>query len=235
MTDIDLYSKESLAAIAESNFLSVDDMQSLSKMREELQDTWEKRQIWRTETEMRFSVLNDAKFPTKASKYWQSVREQAVFFENLVALSFQYRRQLIKITRLKKNLELATDPLDKQEIEIDIEEALYGKRTMELSAKDRMRELNLWSKIKSELDDGSFDVNDVNSHQLESYTKRMLSECKSVKSTGAHLSHAEARNLLGQTASLVRLCEEKGMLNKIAGSTDEETMKLLGYTSIRKD
>ena len=32
------------------------------------------------------SVLQDAKYPTKASKYWQCVREQNVFLENLMSL-----------------------------------------------------------------------------------------------------------------------------------------------------
>ena len=50
----------------------------------ELQDTWVKKQIFRTETEMRFSVLSDNKYGTKAAKYWQSVREQNTHFENLM-------------------------------------------------------------------------------------------------------------------------------------------------------
>ena len=42
------------------------------KMVPELQDTWMKKQMFRTETEMRFSVLSDNKYPTKAAKYWIS-------------------------------------------------------------------------------------------------------------------------------------------------------------------
>ena len=46
----------------------------LSELKEELQDTIQKVQKYRTETEMRVSVLNDASHPTPASKYWQCVR-----------------------------------------------------------------------------------------------------------------------------------------------------------------
>ena len=60
------------------------------RMVPELQDTWVKKQVFRTETEMRFSVLNDAKYGTNAAKYWQSVREQNPHFENLMMLSFDY-------------------------------------------------------------------------------------------------------------------------------------------------
>ena len=52
--------------------LKEEDAQSIVKLKEELTDTWTKKQIFRTETEMRISVLNDGKHPTQASKYWQS-------------------------------------------------------------------------------------------------------------------------------------------------------------------
>ena len=55
----------------------------LQELKEELVDTHDKVQIYRTETEMRYSVLNDGRFPTKASKYWQAVREQDVFNKQL--------------------------------------------------------------------------------------------------------------------------------------------------------
>ena len=32
-----------------------------------------------------------------------------------------------------------------------------------------MREIKMWSKLKSEFNDGSFNDKDVNEHQLESY------------------------------------------------------------------
>lgn len=234
MTDIDLYSESAFAAVAESRFLSQEDTQALAKMREELQDNWEKRQIWRTETEMEFSVLNDVMHPTKASKYWQAVREQATFFEGLVMLSFQYRRHLIKLERLKKNLETAATDLDKQEAEIDIEEALYQKREMELASKDRMRELKLWSQIKAKLDDGTFDTQDVNAHQLEGYTQRFLAECDAVRKTGANLGNGEARNLMGHALTALRICEEKGILQQVLSGCGvaDNVMPLLGFRKI---
>ena len=71
----------------------------------ELRDTWTKKQMFRTQTEMEFSVLNDAKYPTNGAKYWQCVREQNVFLENLMSLSFDYRRNEVKIKRLEKKLD----------------------------------------------------------------------------------------------------------------------------------
>ena len=84
-----------------------EDVKFLEGVKEELNDTWNKRQIFRTETEMRISVLNDVKFPTNSSKYWQSVREQGVMFENLVTLSFEYRRNDIELEKVVKAKSLA--------------------------------------------------------------------------------------------------------------------------------
>ena len=80
--------------INEFHLLNKDDLSSLMNMNEELQRTFQVNQIWRSETEMRYSVLNDTKFPTPSSKYWQAVREQSVFYQELILLAFQYEKEL---------------------------------------------------------------------------------------------------------------------------------------------
>ena len=67
-----------------NNLLESNDLNSFKGMVEELRDTWTKKQIFRTETEARFSVLQDNNHPTMGAKYWQCVREQNVFLENLM-------------------------------------------------------------------------------------------------------------------------------------------------------
>ena len=96
-----------------NNLLEPEEVKLFKGLTEELRDTWTKKQMFRTETEMQFSVLNDAKFPTKAAKYWQCVREQNVFLENLMSLSFEYRRAEVKQKRLEQKLEKEEDPLKK--------------------------------------------------------------------------------------------------------------------------
>ena len=88
-----------------NNLLDPEEVKIFKGLTEELRDTWTKKQMFRTETEMQFSVLNDAKYPTKAAKYWQCVREQNVFLENLMSLSFDYRRAEVKIKRLQEKLD----------------------------------------------------------------------------------------------------------------------------------
>ena len=48
-----------------TNILDKQDVKEFKKLIPELQDTWKKKQMFRTETEMRFSVLSDNKYPPK--------------------------------------------------------------------------------------------------------------------------------------------------------------------------
>ena len=191
-----------------SNVLDPQDFKNFVALKEEIKDTWHKKQVFITETEMRMSVLQDAKYPTLASKYWQCVREQNVFFENLMSLSFDYRKNEVKIKRLKKKLAEETDPLRAEMLEITLEEKLYNRANMELVAKDRMREIDQWSKLKAEYDDGSFDTKNVNTHQAQSYKLIMQNKVKTLTSGS---SQAEVFNVVGQLQTLERL-EKEGVL-----------------------
>ena len=184
------------------NILSTEDVKEFKNMVGEFRDTWTKKQIFRTETEARISVLQDMKYPTKASKYWQCVREQNVFLENLMGLSFDYRRNDVKIKRLEKKIQEEGDDLKKELWQIDLDEKRYSKASMELTAKDRMRELKMWSKLKGEFNDGTFDTGDVNQHQLESYNKIMQHKSKTL-TPGS--SQAEVFNVMGQLQTIERV------------------------------
>ena len=131
-----------------NNLLDPEEVKTFKSLTEELRDTWTKKQMFRTETEMQFSVLNDAKYPTKAAKYWQCVREQNVFLENLMTLSFDYRRAEVKQKRLEQKLEKEEDPLKRELLQIDIDEKVYSKASMQLVARDRMREIKTWLILK---------------------------------------------------------------------------------------
>ena len=107
--------------------LKQEDAQAIVALKEELTDTWTKKQIFRTETEMRISVLNDGKHPTQASKYWQSVREQNAMFEALMGLSFDLRKSNVKRLKLERKLQAAIDSgddLKQMSIQIDSRQLL---------------------------------------------------------------------------------------------------------------
>jgi len=194
-----------------NNLLDPEDVKQFKGLTEELRDTWTKKQMFRTETEMSFSVLNDAKYPTKAAKYWQCVREQNVFLENLMTLSFEYRRIEVKIKRLQEKLDKEEDSLKKELLQIDIDEKIYNKASMQLVARDRMREIKLWSKFKKKFDDGSFDTKDVNTHQLHSYHLTMKNKAETLTEGS---SQPEVFNVLGQLQSIERIKKENGQLEQ---------------------
>ena len=194
-----------------NNLLDPEEVKIFKGLTEELRDTWTKKQMFRTETEMQFSVLNDAKYPTKAAKYWQCVREQNVFLENLMTLSFDYRRAEVKIKRLQEKLDKEEDPLKRELLQIDIDEKTYGKASMQLVARDRMREIKLWSKFKKKFDDGSFDTKNVNTHQLNSYHLTMKNKAETLTSGS---SQPEVFNVLGQLQSIERIKKDIAIENK---------------------
>ena len=185
-----------------TNILDKDDVKDFKKLIPELQDTWHKKQMFRTETEMRFSVLSDNKYPTKAAKYWQSVREQNTHFENLVHLSFDARKNEVEIKKLQRDIKKEKDPLEVELKQIEIEEKLYGKASMELVAKHRMREVATWSKLKKEFHDNNFDDKDVDSHQAESYKLQLQHRANTIT---AGTSQAEVFNIVGQVDTLNRV------------------------------
>jgi hypothetical protein len=194
-----------------NNLLDSEEVKIFKGLTDELRDTWTKKQMFRTETEMQFSVLNDAKYPTKASKYWQCVREQNVFLENLMQLSFDYRREEVKQKRLEQKLEKEEDSLKKELLQIDIDQKIYSKASMQLVARDRMREIKLWSKFKKKFDDGSFDTKNVNTHQLNSYHLTMKNKAETLTSGS---SQPEVFNVLGQLQSIERIKKDLQIENK---------------------
>ena len=185
-----------------NNLLEQQDLTDFKGMVDELRDTWTKKQMFRTETEARFSVLQDNRYPTKAAKYWQCVREQSSYLDNLMTLSFDYRRNEAKIKWLEGKIKKEEDEYKATKYKIDLDEAIFGKASMEKVAKHRMREIKMWSGLKKEFNDGSFNDKDVNQHQLESYG---LQYHEKAKTLNANSSESEIFNVMGQLQSLQRI------------------------------
>ena len=158
--------------------------------------------MFRTETEARFSVLQDNRYPTKAAKYWQCVREQSSYLDNLMTLSFDYRRNEAKIKWLEGKVEKEEDEYKATKYQIDLDECRFAKASMEKVAKHRMREIKMWSKLKKEFNDGSFNDKDVNQHQLESYGRQYAEKARQLTENS---SDTDKFNVLGQLQSLQRI------------------------------
>jgi hypothetical protein len=113
------------------------------------------------------------------------------------------------------------DDLRKELLQVNLDEKIYAKANMELTAKDRMRELKMWSKLKKEYDDGTFDTKDVNQHQLDSYSKIMQNKAKTLTEGS---SQPEVFNVLSQLKTIERV-QRDGELDyqkREAISTEQE-------------
>ena len=220
----DLTTPSQFNQLFDSQLLTRDDLDVISRLKPELIDTLKKTQIHRTRTEMEVSVLNDIKHPTPASKYWQSIREQGVMFEELVLLSFEYRKKQVEVKILERKFNNEEDELEKELLKIEIEKEKYVLSAQERVAKARIREINDWSEIKTrelKLMNG-LDVDNVDNHQLISYTKRWIQQSIMMGGNG---SPAERQNLLGQLRSGVNACIKNGVLGLVLNDfhTDVQT------------
>ena len=170
---------------------------------------------------MEISVLNAIKHPTPASKYWQSVREQNVMFQELVMLSYEYRKNVIKIKMIKRKIDKEEDDLERELLQVELERKLFILKQQEKVAKDRIREISMWSDIKTREAQAMSkeDLADVDAHQLISYTKRWIKQSIIMGGSG---SPAERQNLLGQLRSGILACYKKGILNKVLSAYDKE-------------
>ena len=205
-----------------NNILEPEQVKKFKEMTSELRDTWTKKQMFRTKTEMEFSVLNDAKYPTNAAKYWQCVREQNTHMENLMHLSFDYRKNEIEIKKLQKKLEEEKDELEKEMIEVEIDQKTYSKANMQLVAGHRLREVTEWSNFKKIYNDGTFDDKNVDTHQLLSY-KKIMKNRQNTLTPGS--SQPEVFNVLGQMQTIERVEEERKALGHQQKKAISETPK----------
>ena len=69
----------------------------------------------------------------------------------------------------------------------------------------------MWSKLKLEFNDGSFNDKDVNEHQLESYRLMYRNKAENLTS---NTSEAEVFNIVGQLSSLERIKKSGELENK---------------------
>lgn len=204
---------QSLSIIESSKILTQDDLTQLSGLKNELQDVFMNVQIFRTRTEMEASILNDLKHPTPDSKYWQAMREQNVMFQELVMLSYEYRKNQVETKILERKFISESDDLEKELLLIEIEKKQFIGINQERTAKDRIREIHEWHEIKESLKpDMTASLTDVNEHQLISYTIRWINQLSGMSE---NTSISERNNLLGQLDKGLKLCREKEYIDKV--------------------
>tara|TARA_R110000824_G_scaffold29845_3_gene98870 strand:+ start:1831 stop:2496 length:666 start_codon:yes stop_codon:yes gene_type:complete len=169
----------------------------------DMEQSWRTRQIYRTEPEMRFSVLNDGKHPTPAAKYWQAVREQYGMFTSIESLRFDYRESQIELLEIQRAIDETTDQIHVMRLEVRRDRENYKLASMYAEASDRLREVALWARLKAEAleADPNINVEDVSEHQWETMHRVLLNRQASI---GAGSGQAEIINVRGPLLTMDR-------------------------------
>lgn len=206
----------SLKVVEKARLLEAEDFEVVSQLKNELTHTYWNVQRFRTRTEMEVSVLNDVKFPTPESKYWQALREQYVMYKELVWLSFDYETNLIELEKLKRKFKNEKDDLERKLLRVEIRKKKFIKLNHERTGAARVREIRDWHEIMEHwsefVNKDQLDMGTVNDHQLISYTIRWVKQAMIMGSTG---SPAERQNLYGQLDSGLKTCLKRKLLDKV--------------------
>ena len=205
------------------HILDEKDSKIVQQLSNELIDTYEKAHMYRSDTEARISILNDIEYPTPAAKYWQCVREQNSHFEEAINESYRIKWCKIEVLKAEKAIKEGIEEGDEikrleGELEKDGKTIEIGNLTRSL--KWRIYELQMWSDIKAELDDGSFDTTHVNSHMSETYqlywadrVKALHKDSPSGEIINALGSYISSQKVVGENNKIIPFSEIDPVLN----------------------
>jgi len=229
--DLKVFTKDAITVIEDTPLFDDGEKQELVAASRNMENSFFNSQVFRTDTEARVSVLNDVKFPTPASKYYQSLREMNVHQCELVNLLFDYedKKQDIKIAQVEAaELESEYEKLaDKDSLEatkleaqmtkknIELERQVFALKNMKRAADGRKREIMQWDRILNELEPileaAKIPTNDPDAHQKVSYAVRFTRQTINALKSNAKMDVAEANNLIGQLTTTMKSISEQGL------------------------
>ena len=214
---------DSLKNIADSSVLDNEDLASLQDLMPGIEQSIQGHTIYRTTTEALFSVLNDVKFPTAASKYHQAKREQLVMFENLVGLSFDYRAALIELEVVESKIS-NSNGFKLKKLEVKRDRLQFRLMWMRKDGQERIRELKMWAQIMKDLAESDvFDTDNKDADELRAFTLRYLWELPAACRAGNDVGGAV--NIIAQARTGLTECERRNI--KLPANLVERSKRLL--------
>lgn len=193
------YTEQGIEQIRTTGLLSKENLNKIEAIKGDLIETYQTNRIWRTETEMRYSVLDDTKHPTPGMKYIQARLEQDVHFTNLMYLACEYDEKKGELMVLEAELEEIENDAELTEKmragkvlqkKAQIRKAEFNLLEMEKAGHHRVREVATWEKIKKELRNNyKFDPNDYEAIQREGLPLRFRNQLAVAHETQATTGH----------------------------------------------
>ena len=188
-----------IKTIDESGMLTPENIQAIQTVTKSVEAGFKRRQRFRPRFLMETAVLNDMKFPTPDSKFWQCTVERDTHFRNLVMLSFDYREKLADIEILEEELTnrnpVSGGRVIKMQVQIERERMLLVY--MKKEAEERVREIMNWSEIMDKLEpDLKYDPEDIEAHMPEAYAIRYAREQEVMQLVKGQSDTAGAMNVI---------------------------------------
>jgi hypothetical protein len=231
-----IFNKDAMDVIDSTPLFNQNEKMELMNATENMERAFQHSQVFRTPTEMRISVLNDLKFPTPASKYYQSLREMNVHQCELVGLLYDYEQKkedmkIIQAEAMEIQEQLENDNLKEYERikleaklnkkSIEIRKENFNLKTLKRVADGRKEEIKNWNRILDELrpilEHANIPTDNVDAHQKVSYCIRFIRQAMNSLGSNAQMSGAEINNLLGQLGTTMKVVVEEGLINAVAG------------------
>jgi len=217
------WNEVTICELDKSTLLSKEDVTTLNACAPAIHHAFNHVQMYRTQTEMVVSVLNDVKFPTPDAKYWQSVREMNVFVENLIQLVFTYREKALDFEELEHTLiehpesDTPLERIARERILINIKKKKFEIQCIQRDAHHRIREIDEWRKIQDGLIPNlACSCEDPDPHQKLSYAIRFLYEYKIADENRGRTEGVEAiRNLHSLVMTVMRIIKEEGLQDNL--------------------
>jgi len=231
--DIAIFNTDALDVITNTPLFNEAEKNQLVEVSENMENAFQYSQVFRTDTEVRISVLNDIKFPTQASKYYQALREMNVHQTELVHLLFDYevkkQEMLIHksaIMKYEKLLENETEEYKRLRYEaklkqeqIEIEKTAFMLKNMKRTADGRKQEVLQWDRIlkelKPSLEEANIPLDNPDSHQKISYLVRHIKQTIHGIQSGSQMSGSEANNLFGQLITNAKVVQKEGLVDSV--------------------
>jgi len=231
--NLTIFNKDAMGVISDTPLFSEAEKKALVDVAESMEKAHANSQIFRTDTEARMSVLNDIKFPTAASKYYQSLREMNIQQQELVKLLYNYedKKQDIQITqanimKFQDKFYGATKKYDKlrlqakiNKLQIDLGRTKFALKQMKRTAEGRKQEILQWNKILKELEPllkkAKIPLNNPDTHQKVSYFVRHIRQAINAIQSNSQMGVAEVNNLFGQIITNARLIKENSLTDSV--------------------
>lgn len=247
---LSIFDKDALEVIAATPLFDEKEKKELALASLSMNKAFFNSQVFRTYTEVIISVLNDVRFPTIASKYYQALRELKVHSSELVYLLYEYEttKQNIKIIEadlmdLNESLENAKKESDRIRLtaeikkkEIEIAKIAFSLKDMKRTADGRKKEIMQWNNIMSQFEPilikEGVPLDDPNAHQLISYTVRFIKQMVSALVTKTDFEPGEAANMIGQLSTSLKYVKENNMTHLLMPHLDKIEIEFLNQQNL---